>query len=64
MNVNKETVQVLLGFQGLTVPPEDLDSITTRLKTWLRAMDEIEAEMGPLLDHEDPIPPVFPREEY
>ena len=64
MKVTPETVRALLTLQALDVPDAEIDNITTRLSTWLEAMDELEAEMGHLLDNEDPIPPVFPREEY
>lgn len=64
MKVTTDTVRALLAMQQLEVPEAEIDNITTRLATWLQAMDEVEAEMGHLLDQEDPIPPVFPREEY
>jgi len=64
MKVTTETVRALLALQELEVPEAEIDNITTRLTTWLQAMDEVESQMGHLLDDEDPIPPVFPREEY
>ncbi len=64
MKVTTETVRAMLTLQALNVPDDELENITTRLATWLEAMDELEAEIGHLLDHEDPIPPVFPREDY
>jgi hypothetical protein len=64
MKVTTDTVKVMLEMQGLNVPESELDNITTRLATWLEAMQELELEMGHLLDHEDPIPPVFPHDDY
>lgn len=64
MKVTTETVRALLALRELEVPEAEIDNITTRLATWLQAMDEVESQMGHLLDGEDPIPPLLPREEY
>lgn len=63
MKVTSDTVRALLALQELEVPEDELDNITTRLATWLEAMDAVEAELGPLLNQVDPIPPVFPHEQ-
>jgi hypothetical protein len=64
MDVTKDQLRMLTGLQGLKVPEEDLESIEIRLSTWLTAMEEIEAELGPEINKAEPIPPVFPREEF
>jgi len=56
---------VLLELQGMKqVPAEDMENIALRLTTWLTAMEKIEAEMSAEINAAEPIPPVFPREEF
>lgn len=64
MELNIEQVRVLSELQGLKLPEEDLNNVAIRLSTWLTAMEQIEAEMGSQMNAVDPIPPVFPREEF
>ena len=64
MELNIEQVRVLSELQGLKLPEEDLNNVAIRLSTWLTAMEQIEAEMGSQMNTVDPIPPVFPREEF
>ncbi|MCE8024370.1 MULTISPECIES: hypothetical protein [Halomonadaceae] len=64
MNLSIEQVKVMAQLQGLTIPDDELSNIATRLSTWLTAMEQIEAELGDQMNAVDPIPPVFPREEF
>ena len=64
MELNIEQIRVLSELQGLKLPEEELDNIAIRLSTWLTAMEQIEIEMGDQMNAVDPIPPVFPREEF
>ena len=64
MHVSIEQLRVLTALQGLKIPEEDFESIEIRLSTWLTAMEQIEAELGPQINATEPIPPVFPREEF
>ncbi len=64
MELNVEQIRVLSELQGLKLPAEELDNIAIRLSTWLTAMEQIEIEMGDQMNTVDPIPPVFPREEF
>ena len=64
MEVSIEQVRVLSALQGLKIPEAELNNVAIRLSTWLTAMEQIEAEMGPQMNAVDPIPPVFPREEF
>jgi len=61
MHVSIEQLRVLTELQGLKIPEEDFESIEIRLSTWLTAMEQIEAELGPQINGAEPIPPVFPR---
>ena len=64
MKVSIEDVQTLARIQQLNIPESELENVAIRLSTWLTAMEQIEAELGDQLLNVDPIPPVFPREEY
>lgn len=64
MQLTITQIRTLAEMQGLTLPEEDLESIEIRLATWLAAMAEIEAELGDLINAAEPIPPVYPREEF
>jgi len=64
MDIGIEQVRVLSELQGLKLPEDDLANIAIRLSTWLTAMEQIEAEMGELMNRTEPIAPVYPREEF
>jgi len=64
MELSIEQVRMLSELQGLRLPEKDLRNIAVRLSTWLTAMEQIEAEMGDQMNAVDPIPPVFPREDF
>jgi hypothetical protein len=49
--------------QGLHVPESEMENVAIRLSTWMSAMEQIEADMGALIQTVDPIPPVFPKED-
>lgn len=63
MIVSKELVKSLCEMQGLKVPEAEMDNVAIRLSTWMSAMEQIEADMGALIQTVDPIPPVFPKED-
>lgn len=64
MQVSTEQIRIISQMQGMTLPEEDLANVALRLSTWLTAMEQIEAEMGAEINAAEPIPPVFPREEF
>lgn len=64
MELTIEQIRVLSELQGLKLPEKELNNIALRLSTWLTAMEQIEIEMGDQMNAVDPIPPVFPREEF
>jgi len=49
---------------GLDIPEDEFDDVVQRLDSLLAIMQEVEAEIGDRLDDVDPIPPVFPREDF
>jgi len=48
----------------LDIPEEDLDNVTIRLSALFSAMESIELELGAEMDEVDPVPPVFPHEDW
>jgi len=62
--LTREQTQALALIIGLDIPERDLDNVTLRLSALLESMDEIEAELGAEMDAVEPLPPVFPREDF
>ncbi len=64
MDISKENIQNLARTINLYIPEEDLNTVALRLSSLLTIMEEVEAELGEEMDRVDPIPPVFPREDF
>ncbi len=64
MDLDTAHVRSMGAMIGLDIPESDLEAITIRLGELLSAMDEIERELGAEMDQVDPVPPVFPREDW
>ena len=64
MKLTRDQVKVLAAAVSLGIPDEDLDNVAIRVSALLTAMDEIEAELGEEMDRVEPVPPVFPQEEF
>ena len=64
MNLTREQVKVLAAAVGPEIPDQDLDNVTIRVAALLSAMERIEADLGEEMDAVDPLPPVFPREDF
>ncbi|MCK0207504.1 hypothetical protein MWN33_05595 [Starkeya koreensis] len=62
--VSEEYVRAALAFQGVPVPPDELRNVHLRLSLWMKALNEIEAVLGEQMNDVDPIPPVYPQEEF
>ncbi len=62
--LTREQTQALALIAGLDIPEQDLDNVTLRLSALLDSMSEIEAELGVEMDAVEPLPPVFPREDF
>lgn len=62
--LTREQTQALALIAGLDIPEQDLESVTLRLSALLDSMVEIEAELGTEMDAVEPLPPVFPREDF
>ena len=57
-------VERMAATVGLAIPEDDLDEVAVRLSGLLDDMDRIEDQLGQRLNAVDPIPPVYPREEF
>ncbi len=62
--LTREQTQALALIAGLDIPEQDLDNVTLRLSALLDSLVEIEAELGAEMDAVEPLPPVFPREDF
>ncbi len=64
MKLTRDQTRVLAAAAGLEIPDEDLESVTLRVSALLESMEQIEAELGAEMDGVEPVPPVFPREDF
>ena len=64
MELDREHVRSMARLIGFDIPEPELEPIAIRLSELLSAMDEIERELGAEMDRVDPVPPVFPREDW
>ena len=64
MNLTREQVAALAAAVELDIPEPHLDGVTIRVSALLSAMKAIEDELGADMDAVDPVPPIFPREDF
>lgn len=64
MELGKEEVRRLAQMIDLDIPDGDLNTVALRLSSLLSLMEQIETELGDEMDRVDPIPPVYPHEEF
>ena len=64
MNLSWDQVKALATAVDLQIPEKDLDNVTIRVSALLSAMENIEAELGEAMNAVEPLPPVFPREDF
>ena len=64
MSVSRDQVKALAAAVGLEIPEEDLENVTIRVGALLSAMEAIEAELGEEMNAVEPVPPVFPPEDF
>jgi hypothetical protein len=64
MELDGARVRAMAELVGFEIPQAELGPIAIRLSELLSAMNEIENELGPEMDLVDPVPPVFPREDW
>jgi len=64
IEVTEDYVRAALALQDIPVPEEEMHNVYLRLSLWMKAFNEIEAAIGVQMDDTDPIPPVYPHEEF
>jgi hypothetical protein len=64
MKLSREQARLLGQAVDLEIPEADLDNVTLRVSALLAAMAELEQALGPEMDKVEPLPPVFPREDF
>ncbi len=64
MILTEDDIRYMSKAINLDIPDSDLNTIALRLSALLSVMEEVEKDFGPEMDEVDPIPPVFPREEF
>ena len=64
MKLTHDDVRFLGRTVGLQIPNEDIANVTLRLEALFSAMEAVEAELGSAMDEVEPLPPVFPREDF
>jgi len=64
MKLTPDQTRMLAATVGLDIPEEDLENVTLRVSALLESMAQIEAALGAEMDAVEPVPPVFPREDF
>ena len=64
MNLTEDDISNMSRAINLNIPESDLNTIALRLSALLSVMEEVEKDLGLEMDEVDPIPPVYPREEF
>ena len=64
MKISREQLEALAAAVDLEIPEQDFENVRIRVQSLLSAMEAIEAELGERMDAVEPLPPVFPREDY
>jgi hypothetical protein len=49
---------------NLDIPEADFNNVMLRLSALLAEMEEIESELGLEMDKTEPVPPVYPHEDF
>ena len=64
LQITKEQLIAMAQAITLDIPDSDLENVRLRLSGLLTEMEAIERELGAQMDAVEPIPPVYPREEF
>jgi hypothetical protein len=64
MELTREQVRAMADAIGLDIPDGDLGNVVLRLSAGLTAMEGIERELGAAMEKTEPVPPVFPPEDF
>ena len=64
MKLTENDIRNMSRAINLDIPDSDLNTVAVRLSAILSVMEEVEKDFGQEMDEVDPIPPVYPREEF
>jgi hypothetical protein len=64
MQLTTQQLREMARAVSLDIPQADVENVRLRLSALLTAMEEIERELGGEMDRTEPIPPVYPHEEF
>ena len=64
MELTTEQLPAMAGAIGLDIPEADRENVRLRLSTLLSEMEIIERELGREMERTEPVPPVYPHEEF
>jgi hypothetical protein len=64
MDITKEQLIAMAKAVSLEIPEHDIENVRLRLSTLLTEMEGIERELGAEMDKVEPVPPVYPREDF
>jgi len=64
MELTRQQVREMVAAINLEIPEADLENVRLRLTALLTSMEEIERELGAAMDQTEPVPPVYPHDEF
>lgn len=64
MDLTQEQIRAMAQASGLDIPQQDLENVRLRLSGLLAEMATIEQAIGREMDKVDPVPPVYPHDEF
>jgi hypothetical protein len=64
MDITKEQLIAMAKAVSLDIPEHDIENVRLRLSSLLTEMEGIERELGAEMDKVEPVPPVYPREDF
>ena len=64
MQLTTQQLREMARAVSLDIPEADIENVRLRLSTLLTAMEEIERELGAEMDRTEPVPPVYPHEQF
>ena len=64
MALTPEQVRALARTIDLQIPEADFNNVLLRLSALFAEMERIERELGAQMDAVEPVPPVYPHEEF
>jgi hypothetical protein len=64
IEITKEQLIAMAKAISLEIAETDVENVRVRLSALLTEMESVERDLGPEMDKVEPVPPVYPREEF